>query len=309
MKKLLLLILPFLFFTTKAQITFPAPGADWHYSAFQPGFGGPASWTYTEVKHIKDSLFMGKATKVLGTNISSFTLLGFYTGNTYVYTSNDSVFFYNSQTLNQWQLLYSFNTPVGQSWQIRLQDNNSIDTVNIKVDSVKNTTINSVSLKTLFVTYTEHFGYNPTFGMTYHSVIYDRLGDTTYLLNFHADQEFSCDGCPIMQSILCYQDSTFNLYQPDTSKSCTYSYSGINQFTNNTQIKIYPNPAVNQIFIDANSNDKLTINIYDVNGKQVLNTTINDKSVLDVSTLANGVYTLSLSSVNFTQNKKLIIIK
>jgi hypothetical protein len=107
-------------------------------------------------------------------------------------------------------------------------------------------------------------------------------------------------------------DSIMNFAQSPngTQNVICYQASGINKILQqNDEVTIYPNPANSQIFIDANTADKLNIIIYDVNGKQVLNTTIANKSSIDISTLANGVYTLTLSSANFSENKKLVIIK
>jgi len=304
MKKLLLLILPFLFFTAKAQITFPAPGATWHYLVQGSGASGPSVYLNTQVQYTNDTVFMGRPVKVLGANISNFTLLGISTGNTFIYTSNDSVFFYNATTLNQWQLLYSFSTRAGQSWQLTVQDYQGIDTIQVHVDSVKYTPINSLSLTTLFVTYNLS---NDSFKSSYHSVIYDKIGDINYMLNFPSAALPICDGCYITQGLLCYQDSTFNLYQPDTSKACDYTTVGINQLTHNTQLNIYPNPATNVLNVELGIlNENAEIKLFDVNGKLVLSQTIQGNTNIDVGNLNSGVYNVNINGVT---NKRLVIVK
>jgi hypothetical protein len=305
MKRIITLLFIVFVSYSKAQITFPATGADWHYLVQNGGFGGPTNYSNTEVKYIKDTLFMGKPAHVLGTNISNFITPGFSSDNIFVYTSNDSVYFYNSKTNNQWQLLYSFGTSIGQSWQTYLQDQNGVDTINVKVDSVKYTVINSVSLKTLFVTYTEIN--HPNYPHIYHSVIYDRIGDVNYLFNFFPDVFALCDGCSIIQGLLCYSDSTLGLYQPDTSKACNYSTS-INKLKNiNDELKVYPNPS-NGIFQVTASGNIDELKVTDILGQSVYeakphatNTTIE---------IANaGVYFISITSGKETSIKKVVVTK
>jgi hypothetical protein len=74
----------------------------------------------------------------------------------------------------------------------------------------------------------------------------DRIGDMSYMLNFY-DYTDNCDGCGSIGGLLCYQDSTFNFYQPDTSKPCNYYTFSINQIRDNNLIKVYPNPAKDNI--------------------------------------------------------------
>ncbi|MHB8260588.1 MAG: T9SS type A sorting domain-containing protein [Bacteroidia bacterium] len=87
------------------------------------------------------------------------------------------------------------------------------------------------------------------------------------------------------------------------------SLSGIEILYNNNEISIYPNPASNQFFIDANTIDKLTMVLYDVNGRLVLIRSISGKSNIDISSLDEGVYTISIISNEGVINKKLVIIK
>lgn len=283
----------------QAQITFPAAGATWHYLVEKEwGGAGQHSYNDTVVTYIKDTLFMGRTVKVLNTPYY-FSSQCPWVGRTYIYTNNDSVFFYNSQTLNQWQLLYSFNTPVGQSWQIYYKDydpiyGTNIDTITVKVDSVKNTVINAVSLKTLFVTYTEVYH---TIGhiSTYRSVIYDRVGDTNYVFNFISGISLNCSGCGWVQGLLCYSDSTLGLYQPDITKSCTYlpAGTGIEQVTgNNNQVTVYPNPAQSALHIKTDIENIDSYKITNTLGELILQG--NYPQSVDVSALSNGIYFIRL---------------
>jgi hypothetical protein len=74
--------------------------------------------------------------------------------------------------------------------------------------------------------------------------------------------------------------------------------TGINQITNNAlPVKIYPNPARDIIFIDRGSeleNESLVVSIYDITGKQVLQTTLQDNNI-NVSCLSSGLYIIRIA--------------
>lgn len=73
---------------------------------------------------------------------------------------------------------------------------------------------------------------------------------------------------------------------------------------------IYPNPADNQVYIntgDYKSSKPLLIDVYDITGKLVLSSILNENT-LDVSSLVNGLYFLKLSGDNVNwQPIKLLI--
>ncbi|HXB39911.1 MAG TPA: T9SS type A sorting domain-containing protein [Bacteroidia bacterium] len=74
------------------------------------------------------------------------------------------------------------------------------------------------------------------------------------------------------------------------------------------QLNIYPNPTNNQLFIDVNTTDKLNVDLYDTNGMLVLNKIMSDKNNIDISTLNEGVYTLTVKTSEGILNKKIVII-
>ncbi|MGZ3864355.1 MAG: T9SS type A sorting domain-containing protein [Bacteroidia bacterium] len=74
-------------------------------------------------------------------------------------------------------------------------------------------------------------------------------------------------------------------------------------------VSIFPNPSDGLFFIEANTSDKLIIDIYDVNGRHVLNKTIIGTSAINGYNLSNGVYTVTIKSTQGSFNKKLIIAK
>ena len=84
---------------------------------------------------------------------------------------------------------------------------------------------------------------------------------------------------------------------------------GIKNIETNMDVEIYPNPAQNNFTIETNTNQKQTLQLFDVNGKLVLTQTINDKAIVDVSNLSSGVYNLSITNNVGVANKRLVIVK
>ncbi|MBI3512165.1 MAG: T9SS type A sorting domain-containing protein [Bacteroidetes bacterium] len=75
------------------------------------------------------------------------------------------------------------------------------------------------------------------------------------------------------------------------------------------EIFIFPNPTSDQFFIEANSTDKLSVDLYDVNGRHVYSASVSDKENINVATLDNGVYTLTIKTADRVINKKLVILR
>ena len=85
---------------------------------------------------------------------------------------------------------------------------------------------------------------------------------------------------------------------------------GISSNSNNiNSISIFPNPTSNQLFIETNTTDKLIIDLYDVNGRNVFSQNVNNKSNIDVTSLNDGIYTLTIKTSEGITNKKLVILR
>jgi hypothetical protein len=73
------------------------------------------------------------------------------------------------------------------------------------------------------------------------------------------------------------------------------------------QFSIYPNPtSVGYVTIKSNNATNFNAKVFDILGKQVLNTTVTNNR-LDVNGLKSGVYILKLTQDNATTTKKLVI--
>ena len=92
-----------------------------------------------------------------------------------------------------------------------------------------------------------------------------------------------------------------------TVQTCAIGISSNSNIINS--ISIYPNPTSDQFFVDANNTVKLIIDLYDIHGRQVFSKSVDNKSNIDVSTLDNGAYTLTIKMADRVINKKLVILR
>jgi hypothetical protein len=109
--------------------------------------------------------------------------------------------------------------------------------------------------------------------------------------------------------------NNFNIFLPFIKLG--YTPLGINEFTVNSSLSIYPNPTSTQFFIDANPEinsgqttiENLTIELYDISGKHVFSKNVSDKSSIDVSSLNEGIYSLTIKTAGNIMNRKLVILR
>ncbi len=71
--------------------------------------------------------------------------------------------------------------------------------------------------------------------------------------------------------------------------------------------KVYPNPtSLGYVMLSSKNKANMSVKVFDVLGKQVLNEKVNDNK-LYVSSLNAGVYIMKVSQDNVTITKKLVI--
>lgn len=81
---------------------------------------------------------------------------------------------------------------------------------------------------------------------------------------------------------------------------------GINEITKSENIKIYPNPAKDNITIETNSNIKQDLEILNLLGQMVYASSINLKSTINVSSFPKGVYFIRINTNKGTLVKKFV---
>ena len=88
---------------------------------------------------------------------------------------------------------------------------------------------------------------------------------------------------------------------------CSFGFSQNQADRDIDGFKLYPNPVTNgKIFISTTKNAPKQINVFDVLGTKVLQTTISGKE-LDLSNLGKGVYILRVLENNKMATRKLVI--
>jgi GH25 family lysozyme M1 (1,4-beta-N-acetylmuramidase) len=73
-------------------------------------------------------------------------------------------------------------------------------------------------------------------------------------------------------------------------------------------VEIYPNPTTGKFSIEYNEGNIQTVEIYDLNGRQVFYRSTGDKTTIDATTLEEGIYTITIKAADHIANKKLVIL-
>lgn len=84
-------------------------------------------------------------------------------------------------------------------------------------------------------------------------------------------------------------------YNASLSNLKHFGTSGVQQFSNNIEIHIYPNPADNMLNVTG-IKEKITIRMFDVVGKLVIEKEVENNTTINTSLLTAGVYTLLTES-------------
>lgn len=95
-----------------------------------------------------------------------------------------------------------------------------------------------------------------------------------------------------------------------TSADYAFSTTGINNYAATESISVYPNPSRNGIFNYSTEDAKAVITVYNIIGKQILNTEVNrGNHTIDLSAQANGSYFIAVKTDKQLITKKIIINK
>lgn len=101
--------------------------------------------------------------------------------------------------------------------------------------------------------------------------------------------------------------ATYPLCAAGNSNGCPVA-TGIEQMEHAISVSVYPNPSGNRFFVETNSSDELILNLFDISGKLVFNENAQDKSIIDLTALNEGVYTLTIKTSGQSINRKLVIV-
>ena len=116
------------------------------------------------------------------------------------------------------------------------------------------------------------------------------VGATYLRLDFRSFQDVSGGGSVYVDNVVAGVTGTLSVAQNDIAG-----------------LKIYPNPVNNgNLFITTANNDTKAVQIFDVVGKMVVNTTVNSQAI-NVSALHSGVYVVKVTEAGKTATRKLVI--
>jgi len=98
-------------------------------------------------------------------------------------------------------------------------------------------------------------------------------------------------------------EETMWWYKYSKKHNCNFSgwIQGLNEIQSNYHLTIYPNPATNELHIETTRNEKLTAQLFDITGKQVMESTLfTNNTTINTSSLSEGLYFVRITNANGT---------
>ena len=282
---LIALQLPFL---ARAQVTEFAPiGAKWYYSEqafFPPPFGEFPHVVEVVSKEMYQGQLCSKLVGIGTTLVPSATV----PDPLYVYSQNDSVFFY-SLLSGQFELLYDFGAEAGDTWVIGgLGTPDGYDSLAVHVDSTSQLLINGHTLKVLHISY-------PVLPYEWGYEIIAGVGCTFFLTPDYGLYE----GGPM--GLRCYIDPSVDLHfvpYPCDTTIITVSTLDTEALDH---ISAFPNPAKDYIHIlIAADVGKCSLRLFDQMGRLVRQVAVHvGMNTIETTGLNPGLYVWEI----FHENK------
>lgn len=271
MKKYLLLNL--LTFSTMFNVAaqgndFAPVGAKWYYKQSSFNFPYPEEFRLVEVTG--EAMFQGQLCRV----IEGMTGCGLLNPS-YVFTRNDSTFFWSQFTTN-FELLYDFGASVGNTWLIKGLGLTG-DSLRIFIDSIGQRIINTDTLKTWHISYLGCYDWG--------NEIMEKVGNFRFL----SPSFCLCENNPF--GVRCYLDQSsyyhFVPYPCDTSILLV----GTNSLDLSNRIQCTPNPFQETITLTTEPfSEPFTFLLFDNVGKLVIRQKFSGSAAIETTSLPNGVY-------------------
>lgn len=285
-KHLFILVLSLVLSRLNSQVVFCPPGAEWRYNF---AYHISSQITNEKIAYTGDTILAGQSVKKLK-HERFFTQYnsGTYVKLTLIKQSGDTIFMNNPRTKNKWQILYNFAAKSGDVWRDTLSDWSTTPIhYTVTVNSVDYTTVNSLQLKRLHVTYVSN-----TYGIPKNYEITERIGCSKYLFNYIGRKSQSDDD--YIYAALCYKDDEFGLKQ-FSSTPCDYvNYVGLSEPALNSGLRVYPNPAASRINIAFSNSETASLEINNSLGQLVHSQVISSGQELDLQFLSSGIYFLGV---------------
>lgn len=286
-----------------SQTTWAPTGAVWHYTYYYGGF-----WLaegFKKMTSIGDTVIQGKDCKVLelsGPGIDSLAWDNVYF---YTYESSDTIWLFDG---TNFRILYNFNVNPGDSFETYGPSLHWCDdtTTMVVVDSVGYETVNGLSLKYIIVHFIEpEWGFqNCTFWIENYK-IYQKIGCIGYTF---PQKICMIDGDGICE-LRCYDDFEIGFFNTGSADSCTYEHGvSVKEIDYSDNIKIYPNPVVDQFTIELNNfNGIVELSIFSIDGRLLKQLSLTNKvTAVDLSDAQKGCYILRFGLGNELYQARII---
>lgn len=282
-------------------------GAEWYYS--QNESYNPPQANYIKHTCIKDSTINGKPVKVIQKTRyqrSGATSLGYE----YLHQHGDTIFYWKNKDFH---VLYNFSLAKGDSMMLYSEMPDYCENKNpygwVEIDSAYTNTINNHVLKAYTTSIKKgsrwYLGFTP---------IVEKIGSLTYLLPQNTDCIMDVPGIGLLR---CYFDPELGVfhypYEDFPCDTITTFPDGVNIYDRRLNLKIYPNPVSNDLFIEGNFNEKeYTLELYSINGELIKTVCVEggiDRYSMDAKTLKSGSYIVRVMSKKGIYAERIVIKK
>lgn len=272
-KSALLLILFTCTLLVNAQ-DFAPIGSIWHYTQ---GTVNPNFTTYKTLESVSDTIILGQECRKIIEVERSFST--FNVSYHYMYSVNDSVFFYADDSFN---LLYDFGANKGDTVTLGYFQTHEGSPLQMIIDSTSTIMVSDQERKIQYITCGD--GMIIEFG---HHVI-EGIGNTSFMF---PTLDFSLDG-----PLRCYQDDNTGLFlNPFHSNygwnhlDCEEIITGINEPESKESISVFPNPTQSNITV-RNIDRATAYRIFTTSGRILKQGIISESTEISLTELSKGVY-------------------
>lgn len=304
MKPLFTFIIFTLFFSNAfAQNTFAPPGSEWYHNMTYAPYGVFHSY------YAGDTIIQGIPCRIVKQDaheyqswIDQYLVIG-NNPDLYIYNNTDTVFVFNIP-FGKFTPLYIFNVVAGDTITLPITGNyiiNADSFFTFVVDSVNTTTYDTAHLKTVY----EHV-ITSNYEIAYSGAYAEKIGGVNSLW-LNGAVVLLTDDTESENGLRCYSD-------PSTSIKMVQGNCDIYNESVTTveagDLKVYPNPATDEININWGTPFTGNIQLFSATGQILYTRTITAKQSMsiDVSKIPNGIYLLSTTQNGVTTTKRVTVL-
>jgi hypothetical protein len=236
----------------------------WNVAEIYPHGGGATTFEYFFGKtlYIEDTLYV----EIMAKSYNQGYLKG--------YLREDTIsrkVYYRNIFAKEPTLLYDFSLEIDDT--VILYGENGFKYTVLEIDSVE--------------IFRDDFRKKIVFSGVWHSenlVWVEGIGNITFNLLNPGDLE---EGTINTVLLCCYENDEL-AFMNDTYNTCYLDWVNVKE-SNNTEIKVFPNPAQNHITVTGGSIEDLEINIYNLHGLLLLEKQVENHETIDISHLDPGI--------------------